>query len=410
MPSILSAREIDGLQIAAAAQRIRQGIIWMVPSQTGGGGPYYVTHDPVKPHCTCPDYETHGGKCKHIFAVEFAIRRESGDGEDAIDFTKPPKRAPRKTYRQDWRAYNTAQTHEKEQFQELLCALCSDIKGPTRSRNGRPRIPLEDALFAVMYKVYSTVSARRFMTDLREAQAKGFILKTPHFNSILNYLESKELTPILRELITRSSLPLKAVETDFAVDSSGFSTSRFVRWFDHKYGVPRQEHDWVKVHLMCGVRTHIVTAVEIRDRYAADTRSLPYLVDMTAENFAIREVSADKAYSSHANFDFIGRHGAKPFIAFKSNTTGRGSRLWEKMFLHFQLHREDFLASYHKRSNVESTFSMIKAKFRDHVRSKTPVAMVNEVLCKIICHNICVLVQEAQELGIIIEFEKRPGS
>ncbi len=38
---------------------------------------------------------------------------------------------------------------------------------------------------------------------------------------------------------------------------------------------------------------------------------------------------------------------------------------------------------------------MIKAKFRDHVRSKTPVAMVNEVLCKLICHNICVLVQEA---------------
>jgi hypothetical protein len=28
---------------------------------------------------------------------------------------------------------------------------------------------------------------------------------------------------------------------------------------------------------------------------------------------------------------------------------------------------------------------MIKAKFRDHVRSKTDVAMVNEVLCKIIC-------------------------
>jgi hypothetical protein len=42
---------------------------------------------------------------------------------------------------------------------------------------------------------------------------------------------------------------------------------------------------------------------------------------------------------------------------------------------------------------------MIKAKFRDHVRSKTPVAMVNDVLCERICHN-CVPVQEAQELGI----------
>ena len=50
---------------------------------------------------------------------------------------------------------------------------------------------------------------------------------------------------------------------------------------------------------------------------------------------------------------------------------------------------------------------MIKAKFRDHVRSKTPVAMVNEVLCKIICHNICVLIQEAQELGIDTTFETK---
>jgi len=38
------------------------------------------------------------------------------------------------------------------------------------------------------------------------------------------------------------------------------------------------------------------------------------------------------------------------------------------------------------------------------LRSKTPVAMVNEVLCKIICHNICVLIQEAHELGIDTTF------
>jgi hypothetical protein len=43
---------------------------------------------------------------------------------------------------------------------------------------------------------------------------------------------------------------------------------------------------------------------------------------------------------------------------------------------------------------------VLNIKFRDHVRSKTPVAMVNEVLCKIICHNICCLIQESHELGI----------
>ena len=408
MPDIVDPRKLRGLQIAAMAKIVKRGLVWMVPSQSGSGR-YEVSPDAEQPHCNCPDHETRGVRCKHIIAVEIVIQRErNADGTTTVTETMTVQKTVRKTYPQNWPAYNAAQTHEKERFLELLHDLCaSGIKEPTRSRNGRPRLLIEDAIFAACYKVYSTVSARRFMTDLREAHSKGFISKAPHFNSVLNYLESSELTPILRELITRSSLPLKAVETDFAVDSSGFSCSRFVRWFDHKYGEVREQHDWVKVHLMCGVRTNVVTAVEIRDRHAADTKSLPYLVDMTAENFALREVSADKAYASARNYDAIDRHGATPFVAFKSNHTGRGSRLWEKMFHHFSLKREDFLSHYHKRSNVESTFSMIKAKFRDHVRSKTPVAMVNEVLCKIICHNICVLIQETHELGIDVDFQTR---
>jgi hypothetical protein len=55
---------------------------------------------------------------------------------------------------------------------------------------------------------------------------------------------------------------------------------------------------------------------------------------------------------------------------------------------------------YHKRSNVESTFSAVKRKFGHDVRSKCDFAMVNEVLCKILAHNICCLIQEQCELGI----------
>lgn len=86
----------------------------------------------------------------------------------------------------------------------------------------------------------------------------------------------------MKDLITQSSLPLKSVESDFAVDSTGFTTARFVPWYDHKYGVTRQEHDWVKVHLMCGVKTDVVTAVEIHERDASDTKILPSLVAKTA--------------------------------------------------------------------------------------------------------------------------------
>jgi len=54
----------------------------------------------------------------------------------------------------------------------------------------------------------------------------------------------------------------------------------------------------------------------------------------------------------------------------------------------------------YKRSNIESTNNMIKAKFGNNVRSKTWTAQVNEVLLKILCHNICVVIQEMHELGI----------
>src|ERR1700722_9382080 len=171
----------------------------------------------------------------------------------------------RKTYPQAWAAYNAAQTTEKQHFLKLLHDLCSNIEEPQGARTGRPRLPLREAIFACCFKIYSTVSGRRFMTDLREACADGYISRAPHFNSIFNYLEDPNLTHLLRQLIIETNLPLKAIETDFAVDSSGFTTSRYIRWVDYRYNNAslRKGHSWVKVHLMCGVRTNIVTSVEI---------------------------------------------------------------------------------------------------------------------------------------------------
>lgn len=80
--------------------------------------------------------------------------------------------------------------------------------------------------------------------------------------------------------------------------------------------------------------------------------------------------------------------------------------MFEKMFHFFQFKRDEYLGHYHKRSNVESTFSAIKRKFGDSVRSKTDVAMKNEVLCKLLCQNLTCLIQEQEELGIAPIFWK----
>jgi transposase len=193
---------------------------------------------------------------------------------------------------------------------------------------------------------------------------------------------------------------LKAVESDFAVDSSGFSTCTFTRWFDKKYGQLKDERKWLKAHLIIGTKTNVVTGVEISDGYAADSPYLPALVASTAQRFNVSEVSADKGYLSKSNVEAINFLGATPYIPFKSNSTGDGPALWRRMWHFYQFNRQDFLAHYHKRSNVETAFSMIKAKFGGAVRSKKTVAQTNEILCKVICHNLCVLVQSIYELGI----------
>jgi transposase len=398
---IMDSRQQRGLELAATRTIRQKAGIWIVPSQAGTGT-YRVHIMPKIASCTCPDFETRGVTCKHIFAVTYVMKREqNADGSTTVTKSLTvTATTERTTYPQNWTAYNAAQTNEKDKFQSLLSDLCSGIQEPHARKMGRPSLPLSDAIFSATFKVYSTVSGRRFMTDLREAETDGFISKAPHYNSIFNYLENPELTPILQTLITQSSLPLRSVETDFAVDSSGFVTSRFVRWYDHKYGQVREQHDWVKCHLMCGVKTNIVTAVEIRDRNANDSPLLPAMVETTAQNFQMAEVSADKGYASKANADAVAKVGAIPFISFASHHRGNGGGTWEKMYHYFQFKRTEFLQHYHKRSNVESTFSMMKRKFGDGLRSKTDVAMVNETLCKVLCHNLVVLIHEMYELGI----------
>ena len=388
-----------GLAIANSNTVKQNKLGWQVPSQSGNGT-YIVNIDKDEPFCSCQHFETTHNKCQHIYAVEFITQKEIRPDGTIIE-TKSMK----VTYNQDWVNYNNSQFHEQEHFVELLRDLCNGIPQPEQTF-GRPRLPLSDVVFGLVYRTYSTMSGRRFMTDLKEAQTKELVTKPASFTSSFRYLENTNLTPLLKVLIEQSANPLKSIETDFAVDSSGFATTTYNRWFDHKWGKVRSEAKWIKAHLMCGVKTHVVTSVEVTPTETADSPQLPQLVNVTAKTFDINEVSADKAYSSRKNLHAVEAVNGTAYIPFKNRTNGIGSKgdgfdgLWNRMWHYYNFNKEVFLQHYHKRSNVETAFSMIKMKFGGSVRAKTAIAQVNEVLCKILCHNICVLINSIYELGL----------
>jgi transposase len=397
----MDIRDIKALELTGNSRISFVAGAWYVPSQSSSAR-YKVDPSPTNPSCSCEDFELRQRACKHIQAVRQLLERQI-KGEPHPDPATIPMRPPRPTYKQDWPNYRLVQIHEKDHFQVLLSDLCRAIPQPPPkggTKGGRPTVPLGDAIFSAVFKVYSTMSARRFMSDLREAHEREHISELPCYNSVLGCLALSETTGVLSDLIVRSSLPLRSVETTFAPDSSGFATSRYVTWYDEKWGSNRKKAEWVKCHLVCGVKTNVVTAAVVDEKNSGDCPQFAPLVRKTAENFTVKEVSADKAYLSNDNLALIESLGGTAFIPFKSNSLASGTPLWERIYHYFAYRREEFLAHYHARSNVESTFSMIKRKFGDSLRSKTPISLKNECLAKVLAHNICCCVSAWYELGI----------
>jgi len=392
-------REQRGLIIAQKYRITKTNDGYKVPSQFGYGH-YNVKIKSIGEECDCPDYELRKHKCKHIFAVEYILKKEVDvDGNIIITHTK------KITYKQDWKNYNLSQQKEKELFMKLLSDLAKGITQPVYNF-GRPKTQLSDAVYSMIFKIYSGFSGRRFATDMNNSLSNNYIEQKVPYNTMFDYFNKKELTPILSEMVKITSLPLKNIETKFSVDSTGFGTSVFQRWFSYKYGKEIDSRKWLKCHIINGVKTNIITGIEITAEYDNDCPELKSLVEQTSENFTIKEVSADLAYSSRENLKLIDDLGGTAFIPFKSNATGkaRGYYIWSKMYHYFQFKKEEFLQHYHLRSNSETTMMMVKSKFGGSLRSKKWTSQVNELLCKIVCHNICCLITVMFELGINPEF------
>ena len=391
----LTSRQIKGQQIAATLPIRVAGGYFRVPS-TSISGKIYRVH-PTFLTCTCPDFTFNKQECKHVIAVNIIAKREA-------KVTPTPELPGGPKYTQTWRQYNRSQVTEKARFLTMLSDLTRNIDEPEQA-NGRPSLPLGDALFSIIFKVYSQMSTRRFSTDLQMAHAQGLISECPHYNSVIRAMASPAMTELLEGLVEVTSKPLAALESTFAVDSTGMSVSNTVSWMQakHKDTVMMKKKAWLKIHVLVGCRTNVIASVEITDKKSNDALHFIPLVEAGRKNFDIKEISADKAYTSAKHMAYAEMNGIDAYLPFKDNTTAPKSGIFSRMFHYFSYNRNEFIQKYNMRSNVETTFHMVKSKFGSLLKSKTFEAQKNECLAKVICHNICCLIQTIDEFGIEIE-------
>jgi len=311
--------------------------------------------------------------------------------------------------KQDWHAYHLAKTQEKKLFLRLLHELCKVINEPEIKTNGRPKAKLRDLIFCLGIKLYSNYSGRKSYSDFTDAEAIGIITKAPGVNTLNDFLNVPATEVLLIKLIELSAMPLKELEDHGSIDSSGFGSYQYERWQNAKWKTKRGFKNYLKGHIVIGTRTNIICGCTITPGNFSDAKQAPMLIQRAGANFKFKEFSGDKAYNSKRIMQAVEGIGGTPFIPFKSNCTGKDKdspQIWKDMFKFFQEKRAEFEHHYHKRSNVETVFSMVKVRLGEHLKCRGFIAQKNELLAKFLCHNICVLIQEMFERKVKIDFRK----
>jgi transposase len=249
--------------------------------------------------------------------------------------------------------------------------------------------------------------------NLSARRAKSFLLflkwfkvikvDLPCFKTLCNYRSDSILQSILDELIEESSKSLAKIEHDFATDMSGAKTKLFSSWYSLRCKKKIRKRDHLKEHITTGVKSNIVTAVDVLIERGKDNILMREHVDKTSKNFKINEWSGDGMYWCKLNCKKIVEVGGKPYFKVHKNWSGksRGGFDWKQMNLEFKKDEEEYGKHYHKRSNVEATFHSKKALHGDKIYSKLNSAKINEEILRWICHNQTVLNRAKHEWNII---------
>lgn len=304
-----------------------------------------------------------------------------------------------------WTLYNQAKTNEAWLFQRLLVDLVDSFSYPDLWEGiGRKPLPVRDMLIASALKAYHGYSNRLVVSDLKLRD----ILRcdVPHFNSVGNYLSRKGFASIVDRLVLESALPLAGIDSSWSTDSTGFGLPYMLDWVEVRALEAASRRGYRKLHAICGNATHSFPVAAVTDGRAGDSPMFRVIARELGEaGYSGGDMLGDSAYLARVNCDLAKELGFEPLFHPKSNTTARagGSSAWKAMVRLWRDDRETFKDHYRHRGNVESAFSTVKRLFGPCVHSRNPAAQDCEILLKVLCHNIVVLIGTVFEVGLDVD-------
>lgn len=314
----------------------------------------------------------------------------------------------------DWASYDEAQVNELADVLEAIRDLVEDACGRIASRGtaarngpGRPPVPGRDIAKTLLLQSYFGVSNRVAAGLVRVFGEKLRLSRGFSYKTIERGYDPGRVTEILGEVFRITNEIGNGSEHTFAVDGSGDPATSKVNYENRraeqrngKQGGERhlfpgstvRKHDFQYLVLAAGVHTKVISAFSSTDDHGAGELShFPAVMEMARDNCpSMDTVLGDRLYAARSICSVVERHGVIPYFLPKSNSTFRshGVQSWATMTHSFVLNTQEWLSTYHMRSNAESVMSMLKRRLPAGIRKKLPGRKNTEEFLKANVHNV----------------------
>jgi transposase len=235
-----------------------------------------------------------------------------------------------------------------------------------------------------------------------------------HYNTLFEKLADPALMPVLQACVSASARPFVDKARSFSIDSTGFSTGVYENWLRQKHGTKGEKrvlkrlgkkHSWVKAHACVDTDSLAVTAVVMTNRRVGDAPVTERLVShMVDDGYTIAKFTGDAAYISAENVELITNLDGVPYFMFRRGMNGRSSPALTALYKRFTGDFQHYMDEYHSRSLSETVFGIIKMQWGASIAARTPYAIYNWLMCRVICHNISRVVRAICEFNIEPQF------
>jgi len=239
-------------------------------------------------------------------------------------------------------------------------------------------------LVLLVLRQYERKSYRRYFDFLHECVGVRQLLglsKIPHYTT-LQKAAARLTHGILIRILESFVMHARIRKMFAAIDSTGLSHGQASYYYTKRYKLRRK---FVKVSILADMKRQLICGIRIRHRHRHDSVDFVPLLEQAVKLVPLSTVVAYRGYDSEQNHISTENLGIPCTIIRPKYET---LQVWKTKGFHRKMMKRHFdWDSYHRRSKIETIFSVIKRMLGEHIMSRYILTQNRETMYKIIAYN-----------------------